>query len=286
MKDYDLQEQRSAAVSAEFVESQNKRQRTGHGDMRASIRPDPQRPISIGLSAGEAPAGKGWGSESEEEGAAVLVPQTPEARELREKELQKEAASALRKWRKHGKELDWAPFVKCPGVVCPTVVEKPPARTLLGEADDDDVTITKAPVPVVQKKVYDLMDDLLEADVLKVYRQVLAEEETLVKGGGQAQFGYLPRMALANIGAMNAESFCERTLSCASLIVTDLHTSLSRENVRMLTMLRMNVSLMEYMRTEYDNLCSKIQASKTRITKELRDTAEQQAREDSTMDET
>ena len=51
-------------------------------------------------------------------------------------------------------------------------------------------------------------------------------------------------------------------------------------------MLRMNVSLMEYMRTEYDNLCSKIQASKTRITKELRDTAEQQAREDSTMDET
>jgi hypothetical protein len=39
-------------------------------------------------------------------------------------------------------------------------------------------------------------------------------------------------MALANIGAMNAESFCERKLSCASLIVTDLHTS---EEVRTLT---------------------------------------------------
>ena len=85
---------------------------------------------------------------------------------------------------------------------------------------------------------------------------------------------------------MNTESFCERTLSCASLIVTDLHTNLSREEVRMLTMLRMNVSLMEYMRGEYDNLRSKIQASETRITKELRDKAEKQAREDSTMDET
>jgi hypothetical protein len=99
-------------------------------------------------------------------------------------------------------------------------------------------------------------------------------------------FGYIPRMALANIGAMNAESFCERTLSCASLIVTDLHTSLSRKEVRMLTILRMNVSLMEYMRAEYDNLSSKIQASETRITKELRDKDDQQSREDSTMDET
>ena len=42
----------------------------------------------------------------------------------------------------------------------------------------------------------------------------------------------------------------------------------------------------EYMRGEYDNLRSKIQASETRITKELRDKAEKQAREASTMDET
>ena len=77
---------------------------------------------------------------------------------------------------------------------------------------------------------------------------------------GQVQFGYLPTMALANIGAMNAESFCERILSCASLVVTDLHTSLDHEEVRMLTMLRMNKSLMEYMRKEYDNLHSHIEA--------------------------
>ena len=148
---------------------------------------------------------------------------------------------------------------------------------------EDVVMITEESVPAAAPKSYDLIDDLLEADVFKVYRQVLSEEEAQVKVGGKAQFGYFPRMALANIGAMNAESFCERTLSCASLIVTDLHTSLSREEVRMLTMLRMNVSLMEYMRTEYDGLHSRIEASETRMNKELRDKAEEQARQDATM---
>jgi len=51
-------------------------------------------------------------------------------------------------------------------------------------------------------------------------------------------------------------------------------------------MLRMNVSLMEYMRVEYDNLRSRIQASETRISQELRDKTQQQARESSIMDDT
>ena len=70
------------------------------------------------------------------------------------------------------------------------------------------------------------MDDLLESDVLKMYRQVLTQEETQVKKktGDKTQFGYFPRMTLANIDTMNVETFCERTISCASLIVTDLHT--------------------------------------------------------------
>ncbi len=42
---------------------------------------------------------------------------------------------------------------------------------------------------------------------------------------------------------------------------------------------------MEYMRKEYDNLHSHIEASETRITKELRDKAEVQAQEASAMDE-
>jgi hypothetical protein len=112
------------------------------------------------------------------------------------------------------------------------------------------------------------MDDLLETDVLKMYRQVLSEEESQVKVRDKAQFYYLSRIVLANIVTMNAESFCERTLSCPSLIVTDLHTSLYREDVRMLTILSMNVSLMEYMRTEYDGLHSRIESSDTRINKD------------------
>ena len=106
-----------------------------------------------------------------------------------------------------------------------------------GESGNTDVMIMEEPVSVVEKKVYDLMDDLLEIDVLKLYRMVLTQEEAQVKSGVKDQFGYLTRMVLTNIGVMNTKSFCERTLSCTSLTVTDLHTSLSREGVRMITML-------------------------------------------------
>jgi uncharacterized membrane-anchored protein YhcB (DUF1043 family) len=50
-------------------------------------------------------------------------------------------------------------------------------------------------------------------------------------------------------------------------------------------MLRMNKSLMKYMRKEYDNLHSHIDVSETRITKELRDKVEVQAQEAAAMDE-
>ena len=51
----------------------------------------------------------------------------------------------------------------------------------------------------------------------------------------------------------------------------------------MLTMLRMNVSLMEYMWKEYDNLHSHIETSENRISKELRDKVEVQTQEAVTM---
>ena len=65
----------------------------------------------------------------------------------------------------------------------------------------------------MQQKNYDLIGDLLETDVLMLFRQVLREEESLLKVGVQEQFGYLPTMTLSNIGVMNTESFCERILS-------------------------------------------------------------------------
>jgi len=41
--------------------------------------------------------------------------------------------------------------------------------------------------------------------------------------GKSAKFGYLPMMTVATLGALNAESFCERVLSCVKLVVSDLH---------------------------------------------------------------
>jgi hypothetical protein len=53
----------------------------------------------------------------------------------------------------------------------------------------------------------------------------------------------------------------------------------------MLTMLRMNKSLIEYMRKGYDNLHSHIEASETRISQELRDKAKVQPQQAAAMDE-
>ena len=47
-------------------------------------------------------------------------------------------------------------------------------------------------------------------------------------------------MTVATLGALNAESFCERVLSCVKLVVSDLHVSLKPREIRMLVMLRMN----------------------------------------------
>ena len=58
-------------------------------------------------------------------------------------------------------------------------------------------------------------------------------------------------MTVAPLGALNAESFCERVLSCVKLVVSDLHVSLKPKDIRILVMLRMNREFMEYMRASY-----------------------------------
>ena len=73
----------------------------------------------------------------------------------------------------------------------------------------------------------------------------------MIQRGKSAKFGYLPMMAVATLGALNAESFCERVLSCVKLVVSDLHVSLKAEEIRILVMLRMNRGFMEYMRSSY-----------------------------------
>ena len=129
---------------------------------------------------------------------------------------------------------------------------------------------------------YDLMADLLHVDMFKVLSDVLRTEAVLIQRGKSGKFGYLPMMAVATLGALNAESFCERVLSCVKLVVSDLHVSMKPKEIRMLVMLRMNRHFMEYMRASYpDTPLSEFRAVDTYV----RDHGGLQALEDDEDDE-
>ena len=57
-------------------------------------------------------------------------------------------------------------------------------------------------------------------------------------------------------GALNAESFCERVLSCANDVLTEGNTLLSDEELEMLVVLRMNRKFMRFMREHYSSMLS------------------------------
>ena len=71
-------------------------------------------------------------------------------------------------------------------------------------------------------------------------------------------YGLIPRMASCSygqIGALNAESYGERVLSCASTVLTEGNTFLlSDEELEMLVILRMNREFMQFMRKNYSHL--------------------------------
>ena len=56
---------------------------------------------------------------------------------------------------------------------------------------------------------------------------------------------------VVTLDVLNAESFCERVLSCVKLVVSDLHVSLKPQEIHMFVILRMNLDFMEYMRASY-----------------------------------
>ena len=70
-------------------------------------------------------------------------------------------------------------------------------------------------------------------------------------------YGWLPSMALCSrgqVGSLLAESFCERILSQANLVLTKGNTLLSSEELEMIVVLRMNREFMKYMRKHYNHL--------------------------------
>jgi hypothetical protein len=56
-------------------------------------------------------------------------------------------------------------------------------------------------------------------------------------------------MVVTTLGALNAESFCERVWSCVKLVVSDLLVSLKAEEIHVIVMLQMNREFMEYLTT-------------------------------------
>ena len=94
----------------------------------------------------------------------------------------------------------------------------------------------------------DLVTDLLHLDVGKLYKKIAANDTD------RRMYGFIPHMAacsFAQIGALNAESFCERMLSCANLVIDEGNTLLDDDEIEKLITLRMNRDFMEFMRTEY-----------------------------------
>ncbi len=100
---------------------------------------------------------------------------------------------------------------------------------------------------------YDLIADLLDTNMFKVYSDMMRSETLLIQERKPTKFGYLPMMVVVTLVALNTESFCESVLSCLKLVVSVLHVRLKTDEIRMLVIFRMNREFMEYMRATYPN---------------------------------
>jgi hypothetical protein len=94
----------------------------------------------------------------------------------------------------------------------------------------------------------DLVEDLMDLDMGILYTHLEKIDN------GRQLYGLIPLMAcnsVGQLGALSAESYCERVLSCANNVVTKGNTLLSDEEVEMLVVLRMNRDFMTFMREHY-----------------------------------
>ena len=113
---------------------------------------------------------------------------------------------------------------------------------------------------------FDLIDDMLPLDVGPFYMSLLENSHS----GKHPNFGFIPLMAISsqyNIGALNAESFCERIISAGNLVMTDGNTLLNDNELEMLILLRINRDFMTFMREKYAHI-SKQNFKQTIITEE------------------
>ena len=63
-----------------------------------------------------------------------------------------------------------------------------------------------------------------------------------------------PASSYGQLGALNAESICERILRAGGLVLDDGNTMLADAMLEKLTLLRINRGFMEFMREHYNHL--------------------------------
>ena len=107
----------------------------------------------------------------------------------------------------------------------------------------------KAEFPEAKLEGVDLLNDLLDINMGRLYGKIITEIDP-----DRSKFGFLPLMAGCcdgQIGALNAESFAERVISGSNLVMTNGNTLLGDKMLEMLVVLRMIRGFMEFMRREY-----------------------------------
>ena len=102
------------------------------------------------------------------------------------------------------------------------------------------------------KEELDTVGDLMKLDVGKIYRKIENCDRD------RRLYGFIPLlMATASygqIGALNAETFCERVLRGEGHVLSEGNTLLLDDELEMLVILRMNRTFMEFMRKHYNHL--------------------------------
>jgi len=102
------------------------------------------------------------------------------------------------------------------------------------------------------------MEKLLKVDVGPIYLALMESDLN------RTQYGFLPLMASCSksqIGACNAESFCERVISACNCICHKQNTNLSEDLLQKMVVLRINREFMKFMRENYYDEISKLKES-------------------------
>lgn len=91
------------------------------------------------------------------------------------------------------------------------------------------------------------LEHLMPLNIGKLYKKL----------EGDRRYGHLPAMARSsrcNIGALGAQSFCERIISAGNIVMTDGNTLLSSDELDMMVVLRTNRNFMCWARENFSSL--------------------------------